>query len=249
MDRFERSMSVLAAHEGGYSNHPADPGGATMKGVTKRVYDAHRKANDQAVQDVRKITDAEVYEIYRAQYWDRVRGDELPAGLAYCVFDAAVNSGVSQAAKWLQRAVGVADDGAIGAMTLAAVGQRDAASIIDGICDQRMAFMKRLKQWIAFKNGWTRRVSEVRAQSKAWAKGAPPAVSAVPSQPQASGDVTNAATTKDMLQSPSAITAIGGAVGSVAAVASGDGPVQYALAAVLVVAALVGVWLLVRSKK
>ena len=249
MTRFERAMGVLAAHEGGYSNHPSDPGGATMKGVTKRVYDAYRKGKGEAARDVRKITDAEVYEIYRRQYWDAVRGDELPSGVAYCVFDAAVNSGVSQAAKWLQRAVGVADDGAIGSITLAASERFAAADVIDGICDRRLAFMKRLKQWSAFKNGWTRRVSEVRAQSKAWANGATPPVSAVPAQPRAEGAETKAATTKDMMRDPSAITAVGGAVGSVAAIASGDGPVQYALAVALVVAVLVGVWMLVRSKR
>ena len=249
MDRFERAQDVLGAHEGGYVNHPRDPGGETNKGVTKRVYDAYRRRAGLVPRSVRQITDAEVYDIYRRQYWNAASCDDLPHGVAYCVFDGAVNSGVSQSAKWLQRAVGVTADGVIGVKTLAAAADKPAAEVIDSMCDQRLAFMKRLRQWDSFKNGWTRRVAEVRAQSKQWARGDAPSASKVPPQPVATGPETNAATTKDMLRDPQAITAVGGALGSLVAVGSGSGPVQYALAAVLVIAAIAGVWLLVRSKE
>ena len=189
--RFERAMQVMLVHEGGYSNLKQDPGGATNKGVTQRTYDAHRKRQNKSRQSVRDITDAEVFEIYRTQYWNTVRADELPAGLAYCVFDAAVNSGPARAAKWLQSVVGATQDGIIGDQTLAAIGGQDVSAVIDKYCDVRLAFMKRLKHWPTFKNGWTRRVSEVRAQSKKWAAGYEVAPSTTPAQPKATGPKMN----------------------------------------------------------
>ena len=106
MDRFERAFALLAVHEGGYSNHPDDPGGATNRGVTQRTYDSYRARHGLERRDVRQITDGEVAEIYRGQYWDAIRGDDLPAGVAYCVFDAAVNSGPGRALRWLQAEIG-----------------------------------------------------------------------------------------------------------------------------------------------
>jgi lysozyme family protein len=249
MSNFERAMKVLAVHEGGYSNHKADPGGATMKGVTKRVYDAHRRQQGLDTRDVRQITDAEVYEIYRRQYWMAARCNDLPIGLAYCVFDAAVNSGVSQAVKWMQRSVGVTADGIVGAMTLAAVGRFEVTAVIDEMCDRRLSFMKRLKNWPSFKNGWARRVAEVRAQSKAWANGSTPAPSIVVAPAEAAGPESLQATITDAIKNPAAIGAVGSTVGSVAAVANGEGPFQYALAAVLVMATAVAAWWLVKRRK
>jgi len=191
MTRFERAMKVLAVHEGGYVNHPRDPGGATNKGVTQRTYDAHRKRQNKSRQSVKNITQADVFEIYRTQYWIAVRADDLPAGLAYCVFDAAVNSGPSRAAKWLQSIVGVTQDGIIGVHTLAAIGGSDVSAVIDAYCDMRMAFMRRLRHWPTFKNGWTRRVAEVRAQSKKWAAGYEVVPSETPAQPKATGSKMN----------------------------------------------------------
>jgi lysozyme family protein len=158
-----------------------------MKGVTQRTYSAYRRRKGISNLSVRHIKDDEVTEIYKTQYWDAVRGDDLPAGLAYCVYDAAVNSGPSRAAKWLQRLVGVARDGVIGNQTLAAVLDHDVKDLIDRYCDYRLAFMKRLRHWSSFKNGWTRRVAEVREQSKKWADGYVVTPATVPLQPIAAG--------------------------------------------------------------
>jgi len=169
---YPRSLTEVLRHEGGYSNHLADPGGATMKGVTQRVYDAERKRKGQSPRSVRYITDDELQSIYRQQYWDKIKGDDLPPGVDYVVFDGAVNSGVAQSAKWLQRAVGVRVDGIIGNATLAAVwAVQDHDRLIASICDQRMSFLKALKTWGTFGNGWTTRVNGVRKTGQAWARG------------------------------------------------------------------------------
>lgn len=179
MTEFERALTRVLAHEGGYVNHPSDPGGETNKGITKRVYDAYRERNGQPIQSVRNISQAEIAAIYKASYWDLAKCDQLPAGISYVVFDGAVNSGVSQSIKWLQRALGVvAVDGVIGNATIAAVqnyGNMD--RLVDAICDRRLAFLKALKTWKVFGKGWASRVASVRATGKAWAAGtveAPP---------------------------------------------------------------------------
>src|SRR5690554_3243462 len=112
-ETFEPALALVLAHEGGYVDHPDDPGGATNKGITQRVYDAWRTSRGRHPRSVAAIRDEEVRAIYREQYWDAVRGDDLPAGIDYCTFDAAVNSGPAQAARWLQRAVGAAPDGIV----------------------------------------------------------------------------------------------------------------------------------------
>jgi lysozyme family protein len=180
--RFERAFALLAVHEGGYVNHPADPGGATNKGVTQRTYNAFRRTRGLPRVSVRLIKDHEVCAIYQRQYWDAVRAEDLPEGLGYCLFDAAVNSGPARAAKWLQALVGADVDGVVGVQTLARVGACDPVRLIDDYCDRRLAFMRSLRHWPTFKNGWTRRVGEVRAQSKRWAIGRDAAVSVVAPQ-------------------------------------------------------------------
>ena len=119
-DDFAPALAAVLVHEGGYSNHPKDPGGPTMKGVIKRVYDDYRRSKGEPVRDVRQITDEELREIYRKRYWDLIQGDELPTGLDYVVFDGAVNSGPAQATKWLQRGLGVGADGVLGPERLGA---------------------------------------------------------------------------------------------------------------------------------
>lgn len=158
---YKPGLKLVLAHEGGFVNHPKDPGGATNKGVTQKVYDAYRKVNGLPVQSVRNISDSEVAEIYQKQYWRLVRGDSLPAGLDYAVFDFAVNSGVSRAIRYLQRLVGVEDDAVIGNMTLAAIyeaAKKDEEGLIIRYCANRMAFLKSLGTFPTFGKGWTRRV-------------------------------------------------------------------------------------------
>lgn len=160
-DRFEKVLPLILAHEGGYVNHPADPGGATMKGVTQAVYDSYRRNKGLAVRSVRQITTTELRAIYKFQYWDMINGDRLPAGLDYAAFDYAVNSGASRASKDLQRVLGVKVDGQIGegtiekACELAGV---DEEGLIRDFCDRRMRFLKNLKTYGTFGRGWFRRV-------------------------------------------------------------------------------------------
>jgi lysozyme family protein len=172
-DEFQRSLARVLIHEGGYANNPKDPGGATMRGVTQRVYDAYRAKLGQAPRPVRQIDDAELQSIYRRNYWNVVKGDALPPGVSYVVFDGAVNSGPTQAIKWLQRALGVADDGIIGPATLNAAMNANAAELIDQISYQRLAFLKRLSTWGTFGKGWSERVADVQSTGHSWAVGVP----------------------------------------------------------------------------
>lgn len=164
---FEMVLPEVLKHEGGFVDHPRDPGGATNKGITIATFRAFVDP-DGSVADLRALTTAQAGIVYKAQYWDKVKGDDLPSGLDYAVFDFAVNSGPSRAAKYLQRIVGVAQDGAIGAHTLAAVSRLDVEDLIQSLCDERLAFMKRIRGgslWQTFGRGWQRRVDEVLAKA------------------------------------------------------------------------------------
>lgn len=181
MSEFERALPLVLAHEGGYVNHPRDPGGETNKGITKRVYDDWRRTRGLTAVSVRQISSSEVSAIYRERYWNLFKGDEMPAGVGYVVFDGAVNSGVAQSVKWLQRALGPlykgTVDGLVGPGTINAIKDHsNHDALIAEICRQRMAFLKALKTWPTFGKGWSRRVSDVQRAGQAWASGpsAPP---------------------------------------------------------------------------
>jgi lysozyme family protein len=167
---FDKSLKRVLVYEGGYSNHPSDPGGPTMKGVIQRVYDGYRERKGLPKRSVKYLAEDELKEIYRKQYWDAIRGDELPHGVDFVVFDGAVNSGPSQSAKWLQRAVGTKDDGNVGEATIAAAIAKDRARTINGICDRRLSFLKALRTWPVFGVGWGRRVADVRRWGLSFAK-------------------------------------------------------------------------------
>lgn len=170
---FAPALAHVLVHEGGFANHPKDPGGATMKGVTQAVYDAWLERRGLLLRSVQKIEPAELEDIYRRQYWATIKGDKLPDGIDYVVFDGAVNSGPGQAVKWLQRALGtVKVDGMIGEATLAAVeAYPDHDQLIALIIGRRLAFLKALKTWPTFGGGWTRRVTQVKQIGQAWATG------------------------------------------------------------------------------
>ena len=155
---FEPSLALVLAHEGGFVDHPKDPGGPTNKGVTQRVYDGYRTANKLATRSVKVISDKEVGEIYRQQYWGAIRGDELPQGLDYAVFDFAVNSGVTRAIRNLQLCLGVVADGHFGNVTLSAVNRAKPSDLIIALCGRRMEFLRSLATFGTFGKGWTRRV-------------------------------------------------------------------------------------------
>jgi lysozyme family protein len=177
MSEFDRALKTVLVTEGGYVNHPKDPGGPTNKGVTQAVYDAYRKGKGLVTQTVRAITDAEIAAIYKLRYWDLFKGDEIADGVAYVVFDGAVNSGVGQSVKWLQRALAPyykgAVDGLIGPGTLTAIEEHpNHDALIARICALRLAFMRALKTWSTFGRGWTWRVAAVLKTGQAWATGA-----------------------------------------------------------------------------
>ena len=158
---FDKSLTELLKHEGGYVNHPQDPGGRTNHGVTQDVWEDWI---DRAVSEaeMKALTPTKVAPLYREMYWDRVKGDKLPSGVDYLVFDAAVNSGVSRAAKWLQTTVAAVADGMIGEQTLKLVMLTNPQMLIDKYSANRLAFLQRLTTWPTFGKGWERRVEEVQ---------------------------------------------------------------------------------------
>lgn len=183
--KFQEALDHVLVFEGGYSDHPADPGGKTMAGVTQRVYDAFRARRKLPHRPVRGIAKDEINQIYKQQYWDAIAADKLPAGIDVVVFDGAVNSGPKQAAKWLQRALGFSRsqvDGIIGNVTLAAVEKHvDHDALIAQIIERREAFLKALKTFPTFGKGWMRRIKNVKETGQAWAMGSVgPAVEYIP---------------------------------------------------------------------
>lgn len=160
---FEGALAVTLKFEGGYSNDPRDPGGETNRGITKRVYENWLRLNKKPIRSVKDITEREVHDIYRVQYWNLINGDKLPDGVALVVFDFAVNSGATRAIKTLQEVLGIKEDGDAGAVTLSAISDKDPVDIIEGVSAKRLAFMRRLSGWAHFGRGWQRRVDAVRA--------------------------------------------------------------------------------------
>ncbi|MGN6460298.1 MAG: glycoside hydrolase family 108 protein [Pseudolabrys sp.] len=174
---FDAALARVLAHEGGYSNHPSDPGGPTKYGITIADYRRYVKPNATAA-DVEAMTLDAAKTIYRARYWDALACDGLPAGVDYTVFDYGVNSGVARAARVLRRKLTLPESAADVEVSRASRGT-DAANLIHAICDERLAFLKSLKTWPVFGNGWSRRVAEVRAAALTMAVQQPraPAVS------------------------------------------------------------------------
>ncbi len=178
IDEFARSLTHVLVHEGGFANHPKDPGGATMKGVTQRVYDTYRRSLKMPTQSVRGITELELKAIYRREYWDKLQGDRMASGVSYVVFDGAVNSGVVQSVKWLQRALQAMGlysgkiDGLVGQGTLQALdGVNDNDALIARIIERRETFLRSLKTWGDFGKGWLSRIRGVLKTGQAWASG------------------------------------------------------------------------------
>lgn len=203
---FERALPLVLMHEGGYVDHPADPGGATNLGVTIGTLSSWLK-RPASKGEVKALTRTSVAPIYRRNYWDAIRADEMPAGLDYAVFDFAVNSGPKRAAMALQRAVGVADDGVIGSITLANIAGRSVDATIDRIMADRITFLRRLSTWPTFGKGWASRCDGVLKEALAMAHQAPIPVATVtitPITPPASPGplVTSALRKSDVALAP-----------------------------------------------
>lgn len=159
-DRFAACLPEILKREGGWSDHPADPGGATNYGITLRTFSAFR-GEQMSKGDLMAISQDEVAAIYRANYWNAVKGDLLPPGVDLALFDFAVNSGPGRAIRELQAVLGVTADGMIGPKTLDAIKRAGPVTVIVDLCDKRMAFLRSLPTWGTFGKGWTRRVDEV----------------------------------------------------------------------------------------
>lgn len=169
---FPAAYERVRVYEGGNVDDPRDPGGRTSRGVTQRVYDAWRSRQGKPKRDVYLATDAEVKAIYRAQYWDAIRGDDLPAGVDMVVFDGAVNSGPKQSIKWLQRGLGIKADGVLGSVTLDAIADdTDNDLLIQRISERRMGFLRSLSTWKHYGKGWSLRVANLTKAGQAVAMG------------------------------------------------------------------------------
>jgi lysozyme family protein len=160
---FETCLALMLAHEGGYVHHEKDPGGRTNHGVTQRVWEEW-VGHEVDEKQMRALTHEMVAPLYKRKYWDAVRADDLVAGVDYCVFDVAVNSGPGRAIKFLQSCVGVTADGGFGPATLAAVkkAEEEPARLIELYCARRLEFLQSLKTFETFGKGWSRRVQEVK---------------------------------------------------------------------------------------
>ena len=159
-ENYAQALKQVLKYEGGKVDDPRDPGGRTAFGITQDTYNAWRKKQNLPTIDVYNISQTEVAAIYRQEYWDRISGDLLPSGVDFAVFDFAVNSGVSRAAKTLQSVVGVTQDGVIGPATIQAAKTYVAMSVTN----KRLAFMQSLSIWSTFGKGWSARIADVKAQ-------------------------------------------------------------------------------------
>jgi len=158
-ENLESSLKAILHHEGGYVNHPKDPGGETNLGVTKKVYEEYG-----GKKDMKDLVVADVAPIYIERYWGKMKCDDLPGGLDLCVFDFGVNAGPGRAAKFLQRMIGTTIDGGIGPNTLAKVNEYVKKNTIEETIEKyqtmRQEYYEDLSTFATFGKGWTRRVEE-----------------------------------------------------------------------------------------
>ena len=166
-ENYDAALKIILHHEGGYVNHPRDPGGETNLGVTKRVYEEWG-----GTKNMRDITVEDVAPIYEKNYWGKAKCDHLPSGLDLAVFDWAVNSGPGRAAKKLQEMIGTVADGGIGPNTLRALDEyievHGLEKTIEEYGEIRQKFYESLKTFDTFGKGWTRRNKETTETALSW---------------------------------------------------------------------------------
>lgn len=230
------AIHAVLASEGGYVNHPDDPGGPTNWGITLPVARRHWKGNATA-DDIRQMPETVARKIYRERYWNVLGCDGLPAGVEYAVFDYGVNSGTGRAGRVLRRVLGLSDRTSnIDEAVLDAARAQDAAQLIAAICGERLVFLRSLKTFAVFGRGWTRRVSHVRGAALAIAAGSK--LLPVPSRSTGKARVPDNKATRDMVAGGAVAT---GAV--VAASSSHAGLWLAVLAATFAIAlAIVVIW-------
>lgn len=156
IDNWNTALAKVLEYEGGFVNHPRDTGGVTNLGITKRVYEEWVQ-RPVSIQEMRELTVMHVAPIYEHEYWDRVRGDELPDGVDLMLFDFAVNAGVKRAIRTAQWVVGAKVDGIIGPKTMAAIASYDPMQFIQEYTERKLAFYRRLRNYDVFGRGWERR--------------------------------------------------------------------------------------------
>jgi len=163
-ENFDKCLELLLHHEGGYVNHPRDPGGETNHGVTRLVWErwVGRPLKDD---EMKNLTQADVAPLYRHEYWKRLKGDDLPSGLDFFLFDWGVNSGTSRSAKALQGIIGAVQDGGIGPKTLKMLKEHDTKEVLQTMHNKRQGFYEGLKTFDTFGKGWTRRNKEALEQA------------------------------------------------------------------------------------
>ena len=165
-ENYQSALNHVLQSEGLWSDNPADPGGATMKGITLATYRSVKGNPYITKEELRNISDQEVADIYKQNYWDKVKGDDLPSGVDYAVFDASVNMGVGRASKLIQTAVGVPADGVIGNQTVQAIKNANPKDLIDKFSAEKDAFYKSLPTFGTFGKGWLNRVAQVKTTSE-----------------------------------------------------------------------------------
>ena len=166
-ENYDKCLKAILHHEGGYVNHPKDPGGETNLGVTKRVYEEFG-----GTKDMKELTVEDVAPIYKKGYWDKMKGDDLPSGLDLCVFDFGVNAGPGRSAKYLQTMIGTVADGGIGPNTLKAVDayveEHGIEKAVENFQEARQGYYEKLSTFDTFGKGWTRRVTETTELAKSF---------------------------------------------------------------------------------
>ena len=165
-DNYQAALNHVLKSEGGWSDNPADPGGATMKGITLVVYRNWKRNPHLTKDDLKNISDQDVYDLYKQLYWDKIHGDDLPAGIDYAVFDSAVNMGVGRASKLIQEAAGVTSDGVLGPASLSAIQKADTKELIEKFSHLKESFYRSLATFQTFGKGWLNRVAEVKTISE-----------------------------------------------------------------------------------
>lgn len=265
---FTPSLARDLVYEGGYSNNKADPGGPTNKGVTQATYSSWLRRTSRASASVAGISDADVAAIYKTDYWDRILGDELPSGIDFCIFDAAVNSGVATAISWAQAVLktypdtplSFSIDGDLGPATKRALLAADVDQFIHDFCSHRLGTLQRLKTWKTFGKGWSARIANVQKTAVAWAQSDDSSTGPEPVQVAVHGgqqkarieQVPNNRFASLTTHVGSMATAAGAAIASLAGAlqpASGTFPwVATVLGVLTVLGAVIGVVLMVSQK-
>lgn len=165
-NNWKQAFDLMLKSEGGYVHHPSDPGGRTNLGVTQATWENWiGRGSDEA--EMRGLTPEKVEPMYKKKYWDAVRGDELPVGLDYLMFDFAVNAGAGRAIKTLQTAVGITPDGGFGPMTMATVQAVDPNELIERFSQAKENFYRSLTTFATFGKGWLNRVADVKVKASA----------------------------------------------------------------------------------